>query len=58
MLRVEESRVDQIERRVANEKARLCVLIGLQPSEYDGLTDLEREAFVELANKLQTQQRR
>lgn len=31
------------ERQQAAEKIRALCLVGLQPSEYDGLTDLERE---------------
>lgn len=33
------------------DKAEFCLLTGVQPSEYDDLTDDERNAFVEAANK-------
>lgn len=42
--------LEEEEREAAEDKARLCILGGLQPSEYDLLTDLEREAFVEVLN--------
>lgn len=38
--------------RVAREKAWLLYLLGLQPSEYDQLTDVERAACVDLANQI------
>jgi hypothetical protein len=33
------------------DKAEFCLTTGVQPSEYDDLTDDERAAFVEVANK-------
>lgn len=33
------------------DKAEVCIAAGLQPSEYDRLTDLEREAFVTVINR-------
>lgn len=33
------------------DKAEFCLATGVQPSEYDQLTDDERAAFVEVANK-------
>lgn len=33
------------------DKAEFCLSTGIQPSEYDQLTDDERAAFVEVANK-------
>lgn len=32
------------------EKAEFCLATGVQPSEYDNLTDDEREAFVRIVN--------
>lgn len=34
------------------EKADFCLKTGVQPSEYDQLTDLERDVFIERANAL------
>ena len=39
---------------MALEKAELCIAAGIQPSEYDRLTDEEREAFVEVINRSST----
>ena len=36
------------------DKAEVCIATGIQPSEYDALTDLEREAFVEVVNRQRT----
>lgn len=33
------------------EKAEFCLATGVQPSEYDNLTDDEREAFIAIVNK-------
>lgn len=33
------------------EKAEFCVALRMAPSEYDGLTMYEREAFVEVHNE-------
>lgn len=33
------------------DKAEVCIATGMQPSEYDQLTDDEREAFVEVVNR-------
>jgi hypothetical protein len=35
----------------ARDKAELCSAASIQPSEYDQLTDLERDAFVEVLNR-------
>jgi hypothetical protein len=35
----------------ALDKAEFCIVTGVQPSEYDELTDTERAAFVEVVNK-------
>lgn len=34
------------------DKARFCLITGIAPSEYDLLTDDERETFVRVANDL------
>lgn len=34
------------------DKAEFCLVTGVAPSEYDLLTDDEREAFVRTANRL------
>lgn len=33
------------------DKAEFCLATGVQPSEYDDLTDDEREAFIIVANE-------
>jgi hypothetical protein len=33
-------------------KAEFCLITGVAPSEYDQLTDDEREAFIDKANEL------
>ena len=33
------------------DKAEFCLATGVQPSEYDQLTDDERAAFVQVANE-------
>lgn len=35
----------------ADEKAEFCLATGVQPSEYDQLTDDERDAFIRLVNR-------
>lgn len=35
----------------AEEKAEFCLATGVQPSEYDNLTDEERDAFISLVNR-------
>lgn len=40
---------DQREQLVA--KAEFCILTGIQPSEYDQLTDDEIDVFIETANR-------
>lgn len=35
----------------ALDKAEVCLAAGLQPSEYDLLTNLEREAFIEVLTR-------
>ncbi len=37
---------------LALDKAEVCIATGMQPSEYDGLTDAEREAFVVVINEV------
>lgn len=32
------------------EKAEFCLTTGVQPSEYDNMTDDERDAFIAVAN--------
>lgn len=39
---------DQLE-----EKAEFCLSTGIQPSEYDAMTDDEREVFIETWNRIQ-----
>lgn len=39
------------ERTPAQEKAEFCLATGVQPSEYDELTDDERDAFIAMWNK-------
>ncbi len=34
------------------DKARFCLITGVAPSEYDRLTDDERDAFTRIANDL------
>ncbi len=34
------------------DKAEFCLVTGVAPSEYDLLTDDEREAFIRIANRL------
>lgn len=34
------------------DKAEFCLLTGIAPSEYDEMTDLERDAFIQTANKI------
>lgn len=36
----------------ALDKAEFCLHIGIAPSEYDGLTLRERNAFVRVHNKM------
>lgn len=37
--------------QAAREKAEICLNLGIAPSEYDALTDIELEAFVAVHNK-------
>lgn len=37
------------------DKAQFCLMTGVQPSEYDLLTDDERAAFVTVYNRLAEQ---
>lgn len=46
-----EDQLEDEEEEAARDMAILCLVFGLQPSEYRQLTDVEREAFVDLANK-------
>lgn len=34
------------------EKAEFCLATGVQPSEYDAMTDREREVFIETWNEI------
>lgn len=36
------------------DKAQVCIATGMQPSEYDALTDAERHAFVTVINQSRT----
>lgn len=36
------------------DKAEVCIATGMQPSEYDRLTDDERDAFVTVINRKNT----
>lgn len=33
-------------------KAEFCLRTGIQPSEYDAMTDDERDVFIEVANEM------
>lgn len=46
-----ESELEDEEHDAAIDKAEFCLKLGLQPSEYDLLTDTERDAFIEVANR-------
>lgn len=39
------------EEQLLREKAEFCLTTGVQPSEYDNMTDDERAAFIEEANR-------
>lgn len=39
-------------------KAEFCLVTGVAPSEYDRLTDDEREAFIDKANELAEERNR
>ncbi len=39
------------ERTPEQEKAEFCLATGVQPSEYDQLTDKERDAFIRIVNE-------
>lgn len=39
------------EEEALREKAEFCLTTGVQPSEYDNMTDDERAAFIEEANR-------
>lgn len=41
----------EILRDQAKAKAEFCLATGVQPSEYDGLSQIEIDAFVKQANK-------
>lgn len=43
--------LDLIARERAKDKAEFCLATGVQPSEYDNLTQYEINAFIEVANK-------
>lgn len=43
--------LDLIAKERAAEKARFCLATGVQPSEYDNLTQYEINAFIDEANK-------
>lgn len=43
--------LEEAEYDAALDKAEVCIAAGLQPSEYDNLSDLERDAFVEVLNR-------
>jgi hypothetical protein len=38
-------------RNYCHDKATFCLATGVQPSEYDQLTDDERDAFIAVANE-------
>jgi hypothetical protein len=40
-------------REQLEEKAEFCLATGIQPSEYDAMTDDEREVFIETWNRIQ-----
>lgn len=42
---------EQIAEEQAKDKARFCLATGVPPSEYDNLTQIEINAFIEEANK-------
>lgn len=37
-------------------KAKFCLVTGVQPSEYDAMTDAEVDAFVVAVNRMQERQ--
>lgn len=39
-------------RELLTEKAEFCLTTGIAPSEYDNMTDDEREVFIETANRM------
>lgn len=43
--------VDDLTREHAKRKAEFCLATGVQPSEYDRLTQIEINAFISQANK-------
>lgn len=43
--------LDDVLKDQASEKAKFCLATGVQPSEYDNLTQYEINAFVTEANK-------
>lgn len=43
--------VSEIAKERAKEKAEFCLATGVQPSEYENLTQLEIAAFIDQANK-------
>lgn len=46
-----EDALEAAEYDAAIDKAEVCILAAMQPSEYDRLSDLERNAFVEVLNR-------
>lgn len=46
------------EQELLREKAEFCLTTGVQPSEYDNMTDDEREAFITEANRIARKQGR
>jgi len=46
---------EEVRRVQAKAKAEFCLATGVQPSEYDGLTQYEIEAFIEQHNRNQQQ---
>jgi len=43
--------LDLMARERAKDKAAFCLATGVQPSEYDNLTQYEITAFIDAANK-------
>lgn len=43
--------LDLIAKDRAKEKAQFCLATGVQPSEYDALTQYEINAFIDEANR-------
>lgn len=49
------ARLDDARQEAAEDKAAFCLRTGVQPSEYDQLTDVERNAFVRELERLSNQ---